>query len=159
MKHIFCLLQNKCCGVMIVSGGKNMHDALIYTMVLNDYQINVYLHGPSMPEKKHQPFLKPRVLNTIDRHVCTYITLIKVKYLLEWCLYALQLYECPVNMLISIFQIKTITLLSYCCLVVFTIIQFNSVFEFLGSQQKQNNTLLSAWYYVCTYTMYMILYH
>lgn len=46
---------------MIVSGGKNMHDALIYTMVLNDYQINVYLHGPSMPEKKkkHQPFLKP----------------------------------------------------------------------------------------------------
>lgn len=38
---------------MIVSGGKNMHDALIYTMVLNDYQINVYLHGPSMPEKKN----------------------------------------------------------------------------------------------------------
>ncbi len=39
---------------MIVSGGKNMHDALIYTMVLNDFQINVlwYLHGPSMPEKK-----------------------------------------------------------------------------------------------------------
>lgn len=39
---------------MFVSGGKNMHDALIYTMVLNYYQINVlwYLHGPSMPEKK-----------------------------------------------------------------------------------------------------------
>lgn len=38
---------------MIVSGGKTMHNALIYTMVLYDYQINVlwYLHGPSMPEK------------------------------------------------------------------------------------------------------------
>ncbi len=78
---------------MIVSGGKNMHDALIYTMVLNDYQINVLwcLHGPSMPEKKKtSTFLKTQGPK-YHRQACLHITLIKVKYLPKWCLYALQL--------------------------------------------------------------------
>lgn len=56
---------------MIVSGGKNMHDALIY-MVLNDYQINVYLHGPSMPEKKTSTFLKTQGPK-YHRQACLYI--------------------------------------------------------------------------------------
>ncbi len=63
---------------MIVSGGKNMHDALIYTMVLNDYQINVLwcLHGPSMPEKKKtSTFLKTQGPKYHRQHVCTLLWL------------------------------------------------------------------------------------